>query len=134
MFVKGILLIAFVAIIITACPNPSPGSRTSTGGGETIPEQTVDQNYIGTWGGVEFRVENAADRAHVETALEYLKNAATEQAFIDWIDGKVNTVIVTGVDPSSISNEPMVNGVVRGRITLSDLENSLAGIISPSIS
>jgi len=93
-----------------------------------------DPYYIGTWGGVEFRVENVADKAHAETALEHLKNAAPEQDFIDWIDGKIHTVIVTGVDPLNTSSEPMVNGVVRGRIALNDLENTLGGIIGASIS
>jgi len=91
------------------------------------------RGYIGTWGGVKFYAENAADKADVLTAFNHLKAAGTEQEFIDWIDGKIHTVIVTGVDPLNTSSEPMVNGVVRGRIALNDLENTLGGIIAPSI-
>jgi len=88
------------------------------------------QKHIGTWGGVKFRVENIADKAQVETAFESLKNNITEQVLIDMIDGRPLTeVIVTGIDSTSSSNEPIVNGVLRGRLYQGDLENGLVNLV-----
>jgi len=82
---------------------------------------------IGTVGGIEFRVENAADRAAVQTAFDTFKGAddgATSLATLATMDINFNKVIITGIVPSPGDPifESTSGGILKGKLAEDDMD------------
>ena len=105
-FIKIFGIIAFVVVIgftTTSCTMDVP-----------------DENFIGTVGGIEFRVANLSDKPAVQTAFTAFlgaDNGATNLANLGIMGFTANKVVITGVNSGSPHIIDFYNGSeLRGKI------------------
>jgi len=94
--------------------------------GTKIEDEEEDENYIGTVGGIEFRVENIADRAAILAAFNTFKgadNGAANLATLASMSINFTKVIITGINPSpGHIIESKVGGTLKGKIPQNDMD------------
>ena len=88
--------------------------------GTKIEDEEEDENYIGTVGGIEFRVENIADRAAVLAAFNTFlgtDNGAASLADLAIFGVTANKVVITGVNAGVAHTIDFYDGSeLRGKI------------------
>ena len=110
-----------LTIMFGFCGCSSPTSSDTT---------ITDEYYVGTFGPVEFRVENMIYHEAASEMFRFTVDNIPMAALVGVLDGRtLNTVIITSIGaPGSTSAEgPIVNGVIRGVLAYN--ENLLTLIV-----